>query len=129
MFASFRSKATMPSCSVMLNKCASGILICFTISFRILGDIPSIPGELFPFILLILLATTSRVTTNCPNLSSSHPLNFVTGTGNELVSSLVDTKLKCIFNYSADKIPCVIIYPALSSSGTTLSRTFCLLLT
>ena len=62
MFASFHSKGTIPSCSDMLNTCASGILICSTISFSILGDIPSTPGDLFSFILLILLATTSGVT-------------------------------------------------------------------
>ena len=71
MFASFHSKGTIPSCSDMLNTCASGILICSTISFSILGDIPSTPGDLFSFILLILLATTSGVTTNCPNFSPS----------------------------------------------------------
>ena len=81
MFASFHSNGTMPSCSVMLNTCACGILICSIVSFSILGDIPSTPGDLFSIILLILLATTSGVTTNCPNLSSSVPLNFVTGTG------------------------------------------------
>ena len=75
MFASFHSKGTIPSCSDMLNMCASGILICSTISFSILGDIPSTPGDLFSFILLILLATTSGVTTNCPNFSPSDPLN------------------------------------------------------
>ena len=85
MFASFHSKGTIPSCSDMLNTCASGVLICSTVSFSILGDIPSTPGELFYFMLLILLATTSGVTTNCPNISPSDPLNFVSGTGNELV--------------------------------------------
>ena len=84
MFASFHSKGTIPSCSDMLNTCASGVLICSAVSFSILGDIPSTPGDLFSFILLILLATTSGVTTNCPNLSPSDPLNFVSGTGNEL---------------------------------------------
>ena len=83
----------------------------------------------FSFILLILLATTSGVTTTCPNISPSDPLNFVSGTGIELVSSRVNTELKCIFNSSAIKNPCVIIFPALSSSGPTLSRTFCLLRT
>ena len=73
MFASFHSRGTIPSCSDMLNTCASGKLICSTISFSILGDIPSTPGDLFSFILLILLATTSGVTTNCPNLSPSDP--------------------------------------------------------
>ena len=129
MFASFHSKGTTPSCSDMLNTCASGVLICSTVSFSMLGDIPSTPGDLFSYILLIVLATTSGVTTNCPNLSFSESLNFVTGTGNELVSSLVNTELKCIFNSSAIKNPCVIIFPALYSSGPTLSRTFCLLLT
>ena len=84
----------------MLNTCASGLLICSTLlplSFSILGDNPCTPGYLFSFIFLILLATTSGVTINCPNLSSSDPLNFVSGTGmsgNELVSSLVNTELK-----------------------------------
>ena len=73
----------------MLNTCASGVQICSTVSFSILGAIPSTPGDLFYFILLILLATTSGVTTNCPNLSPSDPSNFVSGTGNELVSSRV----------------------------------------
>ena len=93
-------------------------------------DIPSTPGDFFYFILLILLTTTTTgVTTNCPNISSLGPLNFVSGTGKELVSSLVNTELKCIFNLSAMKNPCNIIFPALSSCGATLSRTFCLLLT
>ena len=61
MFASFHSKGTIPSCSVMLT-CASGVLICSTVFFfNVLGDIPSTPGDLFSFILLILLATTSGV--------------------------------------------------------------------
>ena len=68
-FSSFHSKGTIPSCSDMLNMCASGILICSTASFSTLGDIPSTTGDLFSFILLILLTTTSGVTTNCPNLS------------------------------------------------------------
>ena len=81
----------------MLNKCASGALICSTVSFSILGDIPSTPGDLFSFILLILIATTSGVTTNCPNLSPSDPLNFLSGTGIELVSSRVNTELHIQF--------------------------------
>ena len=129
MFASFHSTGTIPSHSDMLNTCASGVHICCTVSYIILCAIPSTPGDLFSFILLILLATTSGVTTNCPNLSPSDPSNFVYGTGNELVSSRVNTELKCIFNSSAITIPCVILFPALSSSGPTLSRTFCLLLT
>ena len=90
--------------------------ICYII---FLGDNPSTLGDLFSFILLILLATTSGVTTNCPNFSHSDPLNFVSGTGNELVFSRVNTELKCIFNSSAIKNPCVIIFPALSFSGPT----------
>ena len=129
MFASFHYKGTIPSCSDMLNTCTSGVLICSTVSLSVLGDIPSTPGDLFSFILLILLATTSGVTTNCPNLFPYDPLNFVCGTGNEIVSSLVNTELMCIFNSSVIKIPSVIISPALSSSGPSLSRTFCLLLT
>ena len=113
----------------MLNTCASGVLICSTVSFSILGDIQSNSGDLFSFILLILLATTSGGYNKLPQLSPSDPLNCVTGTGNELVSSLVNTELKCIFNSSTIKNPCVIIFPALSSSVPTLSRTYCLLLT
>ena len=113
----------------MLNTCACGLLICSTVSFSVLDAIPSTPGDLFSFIMLILLATTSGVTTNCPNLSPSDPSNFVSGTGKELISSHVNTELKCIFNSYAIKNVCVIIFPALSTSGPTLSRTFCLLLT
>ena len=63
MIASFHSKGTIPSCSDMLNTCASGELICSTVSFSILGDIPSTPGDVISFILLILLATTSGFST------------------------------------------------------------------
>ena len=62
------------------------------------------------------------------NPSRLYLLETVSGAGSELVSSLVNTELKCIFNSSAITNPCVIIFPALSSSGPTLSRTFCLLL-
>ena len=92
--------------------------------FQYLGDIPSTPGELFSFILLILLTTTFGVTTNCPNLSPSDPLNFVSGTGYELVSSHMNTELKYIFNSSAITNPSVVTFPELSSSGPTLSRTW-----
>ena len=115
MFASFHSKGTSPSCSDMLNTCASGVLTCSTVSFSILGDISSTPDDLFSFILLILITTTSGVTNNCPNFPPSGPLNFVTGTGYELVSSRLNTELKCIFNSSAMTNPCVVIFPALSS--------------
>ena len=40
------------------------------------------------------------VTTNSSNISPSGLLNFVSGTGNELVSSLVNTELKCKVNSS-----------------------------
>ena len=46
-----------------------------------------------------------------------------------LDNCLVNTEQKCIFNSSAINNPCVIIFPALSSSGPDVSRTFCLLLT
>ena len=95
MFASFNSK-TIPSCRDMLNTCASdSFFLCFVC-------FPFTPGDIL-FILLVLLTTTSGVTTNCPNLSPSVPLNFVTVTGNALVSSHVNTKLKCKFNSSAIK--------------------------
>ena len=64
MFASFHYKGTIPSCSDMLNTCASGVQICSTVYFSILGAIPSTPGDLFSFILIILLATTSGVTSS-----------------------------------------------------------------
>ena len=51
MFASFHCKGTLSSCSDMLNMCASGVLICTTVSLSILGDITSTPGDLFSFIL------------------------------------------------------------------------------
>ena len=93
----------------MLNTCASGILIYSIISFSILDPIPSTPGDLFAFVLFILLATTSGVTTNCLNISPSVPLNFVYGTGNELVSSLVNTELKSILVPRPFEIP-VLLY-------------------
>ena len=59
MFASYHSKRTIPSCSDKLNTWASGILICSTVSFSILGAIPSTPNALLSFKLFNLLATTS----------------------------------------------------------------------
>ena len=44
-------------------------------------------------------------------------MNFVSGTGYELVSSLLNTEMNCIFNSSAIKNPRIIIFPALSYSG------------
>ena len=89
------------------------------VSFRVLGDIPSTPGGLLSFILFSLLSTVSGVKTNCPNLSPSDPLHFVSGSGNEVVSYLVNIELKCIFNLSAIQNPCVIIFPVLSFNGPT----------
>ena len=40
---------TIPSNSDMLNTCASGILICSTVYFSILGDIPSTLGDLLTY--------------------------------------------------------------------------------
>ena len=70
----------------MVNTCARGVLICSQVSFNILGDIPSTPCDLFSFIFLIFQATTSEVTTNCPNISPSGPFNFVSGTGTIILS-------------------------------------------
>ena len=127
MFASFHSRSrTIPSCSEMFNTCSSGILICSTVYFSMLCAIPSTPGDLLYFIKNICYFASYyfRRCSLLPSLSSAVPVNFVSGTGNELVSSLVNTELKCIFNSSAIKNPYVFIFPALSSSGPTLSRTF-----
>ena len=66
----------------MCKWCTNFFYSCFSI----LGDIPSTPGDLFSFILFILVSNTSRVTTNCPHFSPSGPLNFaplLTGTRKE----------------------------------------------
>ena len=73
--------------------CASGFLLLMTYYLAM--------------ILYIFLDTTSGVKTNYPNLSPSGPLNCVSGTGNEMLFSLVKTELKSIFNSSATKHPCV----------------------
>ena len=78
---------------------------------------PSTSDDLFSFIELILLATTSRVKINCPNISVLVQLNFVSGVGNELIPFLVNAELKSVFNSYVIKYPCVIIFPAFSSSG------------
>ena len=49
-----------------LTKDFFGVLICSTVSFSILGDIPSTHGDLISFILLILLATTSGLQQTAP---------------------------------------------------------------
>ena len=117
LFASFHSKCSIPS--------YSDIPISSTVSFSIYSEcaIPYTPGDLLSFTLLILLAAISGVTTNCTNLPPYDPLNFVSVPGNELVSSLVNAELKCIFNSSVVKNPTL---PILSSSCPTLSRTLCL---
>ena len=98
MFASFHSKGTIPSCGNMLYMCASGVLICSTVYFSILGDIPSTPGDFFSFIFHIVNFASYYfwVITNCPNISPSDPLNFVSGTGNGLVSSRVQCRIHSV---------------------------------
>ena len=120
LFDYLHSRGTIPSSSDMVNTCATGVLISSTVSFIILGDIPSTPRDLFSFMFLILVATTSGVTYNCPQPSPHVNLSF-SGAGNAPVSSLVNTELKCKFNSSAFKIPSAILFQTLSSSGPTLS--------
>ena len=67
-----------PSCSDILNTCASCILICSTASVGICGGIPTTPEALFTFDALILQATTSEVTNNCPNLKAGKIKGVVT---------------------------------------------------
>ena len=93
---------------VSLNMCASGILLCSTFTFSIFF-IPSTRGDLFSFMLLILPVTTSGVTINCSNIQVFGSLNCVTGVVNEVISSLVNNELKCLFNYSAIKNMCYYI--------------------
>ena len=66
MFASFNSKRTTPSFNDKLNILASGILICYSASISIFGEIPSTRGDLISFIAFIFLATISEFTINCP---------------------------------------------------------------
>ena len=56
----------------MLNTCASGVLICSTFSFSILGDIPSTPGDLFSFILL-----TSKIPVRWPGQCYGFTLSLI----------------------------------------------------
>ena len=84
-FASFHSAGTIPSLSDILKKIASGVLISFTISLSNLGVIPSTPGDLFVFIILIFLDIISGVTNNCPKCCDSSPSNFLAGNGSELI--------------------------------------------
>ena len=87
--------------SGMLNTCASGVLIYSHVYFSILGGIPSTPGDLFSFVLILLLATASGVTTNCPNASPTGPLNFVS---NILLTSCIriETLTVCDFKCFAN---------------------------
>ena len=62
------------------------------------------------FLYLILLGLQLNVPTFPPQSSS-----YVSGICNELVYFLVNTDLKCLFNWSAPTKPCVIILLALSS--------------
>ena len=91
MFASFHSEGTIPSPSDKLKKIASGVLICSTISLSSFGGIPSTPGDLLSFIVLIFFAIISGVTNNCPKCSDLLPSNLVNGTGSALISSVVKT--------------------------------------
>ena len=52
----------------------------------------STPGELFSFMLVILLATPSGVIIYCPDISDLGPENDVTGVGNGLISSLANAE-------------------------------------
>ena len=61
MFASINYQ-TIPSCRDMLNTCASGILICFIVSFCVYM-LSRILLVTYCSYLLMLLATTSGVTT------------------------------------------------------------------
>ena len=99
----------------MLNTCASGVLICSTVSFSILGDIPFTPGDLSSFILLILLATTFGVTTNCPNFSPSDPLNFVSGLYPQLYPPVVKLYLEhfAYFLHTHRNSYCLLLYSVL----------------
>ena len=86
-----------PSCSDMLNTCASGILICSTVSFRIIGAIPSASGDLFSCIWHIAQATTSWVT-DCiiifPALFSHRP------TFSRTFCLTQGKRYSCVFLYS-----------------------------
>ena len=49
--------------------------------------------------MLLILLATSGVTIDCPNISLLGPLDFATGVGSELISTLVNTELKCLGTY------------------------------
>ena len=129
MFASFHYGGTIPSSSDNLNTFASGVLIFSALSLSSFGGITSTPGDLLCFILLIFFAIISGVTYNCFKCSDLSPSNLVTGTGSEMISYVVKTKLKYSFKTSAVRNPSEIMFPLLFCSGPTLSRTFYLLLT
>ena len=94
MFASFHSEGTIPSSSDKLKQFASGVLICSTITLSSFGGIPSTPGDVLSFVFLIIFAIISGVTNNCPKCSNLSTSNLVTGTGSELIFSVVKTELK-----------------------------------
>ena len=113
----------------MLNTCASCILICSPVSFRTLGDIPSTPGYLLSFIYcLFCQLPLFGVTTNCPKLSRQvHRTLFVSGTCNELVSSVVNTELelKCIFIIAdSQQSNSDVVLPEVSSVSNTQNKRF-----
>ena len=70
----------------------------FVLRFPSVILVESTPSDLFSFMLLILLAT-SGVTLNCPNIYLLGPLDFATGVGNELMSTLVNNELKGLGTY------------------------------
>ena len=105
-------KCQRPKFVLVVNTCASGILICSTVCL-----VEShLPGDLFSFILIMFLsrAYSLRIYKSLPKHFYFGPLHFFTGLGNALISSLVNTELKCIFNSSAIKNPCFIMFPAVS---------------
>ena len=101
MFAAVHSERTIHSSSDKLNNFASGVLICSTISLSSFGGTPSTPGDLLPFIFLILFAIISGVKNKCPKCLNVLPSNLVNGTGSELIYYVVKTELKYSFRTSA----------------------------
>ena len=70
VFGYFHSNGTAPSCSDMLNTCASGVLICckvFSPVFPVLSHVYLVTCYV-SYYCRILLAISSMVTTNCPNM-------------------------------------------------------------
>ena len=90
IFVSLHSNGTSPSSSDKMNTVASGMLICSTISNGNLGGIPSTPGGVLPSYHLCSYLSFLAVQL----VADSLPSNLVSGTGNEQLSSLVNTELK-----------------------------------